>query len=366
MLALPSAPRRLLAAISAIAVVLLCAAGSASAATFTNGFPFAVPGGSGTKGDAFPYPSTINVQGLDPHVQKATVTLKGFAHQCSIDVDVLLVSPSGASSILTSDAGDCANEAPLRPGVDLTFDDNAANAVPCLDFNSTPTQLPGGTYAPTDYSPPANGVQSACNPSTDLDHRTPPPPGAPGPLADVFTGLTKPFGGWGHSLATFINTDPNGIWSLYVTDQYDHSIGKIAGGWVLNLTTSPVTVTPPPPPAPRQPNIAASLSTKGFKSKQKILKQKALLATFSSTVAGQLNATAQVKVGRKNYTFRSVSRQVQANTPTTVKLKLAKSGLTAVKNALANHKKLKAKISLTLTIPSGIMTKLDKTVTLAR
>ena len=48
------------------------------------------------------------------------MTLKGFAHQCSIDVDVLLVGPKGQSSILTSDAGDCANETPLRSGVDLS------------------------------------------------------------------------------------------------------------------------------------------------------------------------------------------------------------------------------------------------------
>ena len=331
MLALRSAPRRAAVALSVAAAAMLIAAGSASAATFSNPFPFAVPGGSGTKGDAFPYPTTIPVSGLDPHIQNVTVTLKGFAHQCSIDVDVLLVGPGGQSSILTSDAGDCANETPLRPGVDLTFDDAAANSVPCLDFNSTPAMLSGGTYAPTDYSPPADGVQSTCNPSTDLDHRTPPPPGAPGPLADVFTGLTKPF-----------------------------------GGWVLNITTSPTEVAPPPPSPPRQPNVAAKLTTAGFKAKQKIVKQKALLATFSSSVAGDLNATALVKVGRKTYAFRSVNQQVPANTTTTVKLKLAKAGLTAVKNALASHKKLKAKISLRLTIPSGIQTKLDKTVTLTR
>ena len=249
MLDLRSAPRRLRVALSAIAGVLLFAAAPAAADTFSNPFPFAIPSGAGTQGNAFPYPSTIDVEGLQTHVQKATVTLHGFAHECSIDVDVLLVSPSGQTSLLTSDAGDCANEFPLRPGVDLTFDDDAVNQVPCLDLHSTPPRLLGGTYAPTDYSPPANGIQSTCNPSSDLDHSSPPPPGAPGPLADVFTGLTKPFGGWGHSLATFINSDPNGIWKLYVTDQYDRSVGKITGGWSLNLTTSPVPVTPPPPTA---------------------------------------------------------------------------------------------------------------------
>lgn len=360
-----SAARRALAAVLIAAAALLIAAGSAGAATFANGFPIAIPSGTGTQGNAFPYPATIDVSGLDPHVAKVTVTLKGFAHQCSIDVDALLVGPQGQSSILTSDAGDCANEPQLRPGVDLTFDDNAANAVPCLDFNSTPTQLPGGTYAPTDYSPPANGVQSPCNPSTDLDHRTPAPPGAPGPLADVFPGLVKPFGGWGHTLGTFVNSDPNGTWSLYVVDQYDRSVGRIFGGWALNIDTSPTPVAPPPPTPPRGPNIAARITTSGFKTKQKVLKQRGVFATFSSTVAGTLNATGAFKAG-KSFTFRSASRQVAANTTTTVKLGLSKAALKALKTTLGKGKKVKAKISLTLTIPSGIKTKLDKTVTLTR
>jgi hypothetical protein len=347
------------------AVAVLVFAAPAGAATYSNPANIAVPA-SGTLGNANPYPSTISVSGATGTVRKATVTLKGFAHQCSIDDDLLLVGPHGQSSILMSDAGDCDNETPLRAGVDLTFDDAASRSVPCLDKNSTPTRLPGGTYAPTDYSPPANHVQSACDPFSDLDHHEPPPPGQPGAQANVFPGVTKPAGGWGHQLAAFNNTDPNGTWALYIVDQYAFSVGRIAGGWQLNLTTSTSPIPAPGPlGTPRAPNIAPRLDPRGLKSKQKVLRQGGVVAVFTTSVAARLSATGTVKVG-KTYKFRSVKRNVDANKQVTVKLRLSRSALSAVRKALAAHKKPKAKITLTLTGASGLKTSVTKTITLIR
>jgi hypothetical protein len=360
---LPSGPRPLAVAFLALAAFLLGAV-QAGAATFSNATPIAIPGGSGTLGNASVYPSQIAVSGMTGTVQKATVTFKGYAHECPIDTDFLLVGPAGQSAILMSDAGDCANETPLRPGVDLTFDDAAQNSVPCVDFNSTPSRLPGGTYRPTDYSPRANGVQSLCDPSTDNDHHSPPPPGGQGALADVFTGLIRPIGGWGHSLGAFNSSDPNGIWSLYATDQYTMSVGKMAGGWILNIATS-ATPTPPTPSLPQQPNIAAKLTTSAFKSKQKVLKQRGVRATLTSTVAGNLAASGTLKVG-KTYKLKAVKSKVFANKRVTVTLKLPKSAAAAARKALARHRKLKARITLVLTTASGLKTTVHKTVTLAR
>ena len=355
--------QRCVSPLIAVLSVLLFAA-PAGAATFSNPAGIAIPA-SGTQGNAAPYPSTIAVSGLTGTVRKATVTLKGFAHQCSIDDDMLLVGPQGQTSILMSDAGDCDNEVPLRTGVDLTFDDTAGKLVPCLDKSSTPSRLPGGTYAPTDYSPPANGVQSACDPFSDLDHHQPPPPGQPGPLATVFSGLNKPPGGWGHALSGFNNTNPNGTWALYITDQYVDSTGRIAGGWVLNLTTSTSPTPAPTTPPALQPNIAGKLTFKGFKKKQNVVRQGGVIATFSSSAAGNLVATGTVKIG-KTYKFKSARAKVEANRRTTIKLKLPSAGLRAVKKALARHKKPKAKITLTLTVSSGIKTRVTKAVTLTR
>ena len=359
---LRSASRLLVVAFLALAALLIATA-QASAVSFSNATPIALPGGSGTLGNASVYPSQIAVSGMTGTVQKATVTFKGYAHQCPIDTDFLLVGPAGQSAILMSDAGDCDNEAPLRQPVDLTFDNAAPNSVPCLDFNSTPSRLPGGTYRPTDYSPPANGVQSICDPSTDNDHHSPPPAGGQGALADVFSGLTRPIGGWGHSLGAFNSSDPNGVWSLYATDQYTQSTGRIAGGWILNIATS-ATPTPPTPSLPQQPNIAAKLSTSGFKTKQKVLKQGAVRATLSSSVAGDLIASGTLKVG-KTYNLKTAKAKVFANKRVTVALKLPRSAVAAARKALAGHKKLKARITLVLTTDSGIKTTVHKTVTLA-
>jgi subtilisin-like proprotein convertase family protein len=450
-------PARMLGLALITGTSLFLAVGTASAqpAAQSNTTQITIPG-SGSSGNGSPYPSTINVAGLTGAISKATVTLNGFAHQCSIDVDVLLVGPGGQSSILTSDAGDCANETTLRPGVNLTFDDSAPNVVPCLDATSTPTRLPAGTYKPTDYSPPTNGVQSACDPSTDPDHHQPPPAGSPGPLADVFTGVTKPLGGWGHSLSTFNGTTPNGAWSLYVTDQYSGSTGKIATGWTLNLTLAAPTVAAPtisgtpqvaqtlgvaagavtngtgsptfqwnrcdlsgttctpiagatgstyavqpadqgsaltvtefatnssglvgsansaptaqvaPASNVQVPNqTKATLATSTTKTKQKVLSQGGLLAAFTSNIDGNLVATATVSVPKlsKVYKFTTVKAKVVANNRTTVRLKLSKSGLAAVKKALGKHKKLKAKMKLTVTTASGAVTTVSKTINLAK
>src|SRR5690348_2773087 len=159
-----------LAAITAASLFLAVGTASAQPPAQSNTTQITIPG-SGSSGNGSLYPSTINVAGLTGAISKATVTLNGFAHQCSIDVDVLLVGPGGQSSILTSDAGDCANEATLRPGVNLTFDDAAANTMPCLDNGSNPARLGAGTYKPTDFSPATNGGTPGCDaPVNDPDH----------------------------------------------------------------------------------------------------------------------------------------------------------------------------------------------------
>jgi hypothetical protein len=117
------------------------------------------------------------------------------------------------------------------------------------------------------------------------------------------------------------------------------------------------------------PNITkATLATSSTKTKQKVLSQGGLLASFSSNIDGNLVATATVSVPKlsKVYKFTTVKAKVVANNRTTVRLKLSKSGLKAVKKALGKHKKLKAKMKLTVTTASGAVTTVNKTITLAK
>ena len=153
---------------------------AATQGTWCNEDQIAVPA-AGSSGVASPYPSTITVAGADNTTSEVTVELIDFSHADPVDVDVMLVSPTGRSLVLMSDPADVDGGA---AGVDLTFSDDADRQLP--EFES----LASGTYRPTNWD---QGVPDAWMP--------------PGP---VDPGATE--------LATFNGNDPNGTWSLYVVD----------------------------------------------------------------------------------------------------------------------------------------------------
>ena len=443
-------PARMLGLAAITATSLFLAVGTASAATtFSNTAGITIPDAPSPSGSGVGQAeSDITASGVVGNVQKVTATLNGFAHACPIDVDILLVGPQGQKSILMSDIGDCKNAS--RPGVALTFDDAAATAVPCILSSATVTNtLPAGTYQPTDASPTANHGAVGCDPPNDGDHS----PGGttPGSLANVFNAPAPP-GPWGHSLATFGATNPNGVWRLFAVDQYHGDTGSISGGWKLDFTIAAPTVTAPTITGTPQvgqlltansgtvtgggtptyqwnacavscapiagatggtyvpqagdagkaitvteavtnssgvvatatsaptatvagannvqvPNqTKATLATRTTKTKQKVLSQGGLLASISSNIDGNLVATATVSVPKlsKVYKFKAVRAKVLANNKTTVRLRLSRSGLKAVKKALVKHKRLKAKMKLTITTASGAVTTVTKTVRLAK
>jgi PKD repeat protein len=156
-----------------------------------NTAPITVPA-VGTAGVAGPYPSTITVSGEEAFTGLVTVQLAGIAHTFPGDIDVLLVGPTGANVILMSDVGGGIDVS----GVVVTFADSG----PPLG-----SPLGSGTNHPTN-----NGGGDSW------------PAPAPAP-----SGAT--------TLATFGNTDPNGVWSLYVLDDEADDLGSIGGGWCLTI-----------------------------------------------------------------------------------------------------------------------------------
>ena len=146
--------------------------------------------------NSVPYPSTINVSGLTGTLSKVTATLSRFSHTYPGDVDVLLVAPTGAKTLLMSHAG---NQPALN--LDLTFDDAAS-----------PTNLPwrgslsSGAYQPTAYAP-----------------------------APVFSN-PAPTGPYTAVLSSLNGINPNGRWSLFVEDDRGGDFGGISNGWSLTLT----------------------------------------------------------------------------------------------------------------------------------
>lgn len=154
---------------------------------------------TGTAGNASAYPGVITIHpfglppGAVPVVTKVSVTLRGFSHGRSEDVDALLVhASSGRRVMLISDAG-----AGVVSNLNLTFDDDATRVL----GNTT---LTSGTFRPK-----------------NLGSKLDPFPGAPrapyGSSLSVFNGL--------------IATDQ---WLLYIRDDQAGAIGTISG-WELTI-----------------------------------------------------------------------------------------------------------------------------------
>lgn len=150
-----------------------------------------------------PYPSEIEVSALQGHLSDVQVTLKAIDHTWPDDIDILLVGPTGAKTLLLSDVGGASDIA----NVTLSFDAAATASLP------DSTRLISGTYRPTNVG---SGDRFA----------------APAPA-----------GPYDADLSVFKGTDPNGTWRLYVADDTGFDQGAIAAGWSLMMTTDPLTPT---------------------------------------------------------------------------------------------------------------------------
>jgi subtilisin-like proprotein convertase family protein len=149
------------------------------------------------------------VAGQTGVISSITVDLLGVSHTFPDDINVLLVGPGGQKLSLMSRAGGGTDIV----GLNFTFDDAATGYLPDA------SALSGGTFRPSSYGNIASFA-------------------APAPT----TTTASPYAG---TLATFLGTNPNGTWSLYVRDVASGDTGTIAGGWCLNITTAP-SVAPCP------------------------------------------------------------------------------------------------------------------------
>ena len=162
---------------------------------FCNTTPISIP----SFGTATPYPSTIAVSGLGASTTSVTVTINDANHTYRSDVNVLLVGPNGQTAMLMFGAG----ESGRLINANITFDDLAATQVPSFG-NITGNN----TYQPT----------------------SPFPINLPAPA---------PASPYGTTFDSFLGTNPNGNWNLYVYDDVSGDSGNINGGWCLDITTGP-------------------------------------------------------------------------------------------------------------------------------
>jgi subtilisin-like proprotein convertase family protein len=152
-----------------------------------------------TLGSASPYPSTIAVSGLTGAVSNVRVTITNLAHDYPSDIDMVLFGPTGAHSIIFTDAIGTASVT-----------------------NRTYTFQTGATVLPLTGSP-ASGTYGVVNGS-------------------AWSGTGTPSAVNNTGLGAFNGTDPNGTWSLYVYDDVAQDGGSI-GSWSLQITTGAAVST---------------------------------------------------------------------------------------------------------------------------
>jgi hypothetical protein len=178
-------------------------------------------------GPAQPNPSNIFVTNLPGTIESLTITLEGLqlADQGASDLETLLVGPNGANPPTTRQTFDffslAGNNSPFGPQ-NTTFEDGQVT-LPCSSTSSAPPITDGPTSCgATSYT--ANAFYTLPSP---IQH-------------------AGPFGSLSFSLATngvYVNTNPNGTWSLYFNQTAHETGSALSGGWCTNFTENPVTVS---------------------------------------------------------------------------------------------------------------------------
>jgi subtilisin-like proprotein convertase family protein len=207
----PSTRRGLLGLTIALALGLGAAAPALAATqTFSNTNPLTIPAGAPgtTLGNASPYPAAISVSGMGGLITDVNAKVENLGHTHPDDLDILLVSPSGDSTVLMSDACNAED----FEDFDYTFDDDAASTMSDAQVGVTCSSF---FYKPSAYDPASDTWPAAF----------------PGPH--------------GTTLARFNGENPNGIWHLYVRDDSAGDVGDMEQGWSLTITTGTHSVRIP-------------------------------------------------------------------------------------------------------------------------
>jgi len=184
----------------------LCASVSL-ATTYTSNVPIGLGPTKYQEGPSVDaYPSIIEVSDAEHNIVDVNVSLLGFRHQRSADMQFLLVSPSDTKVIFFGglNVGDGDN------AVDLTFDDEAPDFAPVGPIDHY-------TYKPTAHKWYGFEV----------------PKGWPYPATN------PPPGDYHFTLSAMDGTAANGQWELYAYDMWSDD-GGIIQGWSIDLVSANV------------------------------------------------------------------------------------------------------------------------------
>jgi pimeloyl-ACP methyl ester carboxylesterase len=130
------------------------------------------------------------------------------------------------------------------------------------------------------------------------------------------------------------------------------------GGGTPPPTTTPPTTTPPSTATP-----ALALTAGG--RKRQSLRHGVLLVTCASHTAGRCSAVATIKLGHARLRAKA-AQAIKPGHAVTLKLRLAKSTLRKLRQALAKHQTLRASVALTLRDAAGRTAHRTLTIRLTR
>jgi len=224
------------------------------------------------------------------------------------DLDFLLVSPTGDTLLLLSDAGEgTTGPDPQNPSsVTLTFDDAAPGSV------LLPGQLLSGTYKPTNYDFASTLCSSGIYTEPDPDNfglnatfsaepAAPPPP-------------------YGQSLSIFNGDDPNGTWRLYALSDCVGSSTATLGGWSITIRTGPT--------AARMTSFSAATAKRGVAVRWRTASEVDVLGfnVYRKTASGPLRKVNRSLIaargGAAGASYRFVDRSARAGASYTYRLQL--------------------------------------------
>jgi uncharacterized repeat protein (TIGR01451 family) len=238
------------------------------------------------KTNARPYPSVINVSGLNGEIYKVTMTLSNLSHRNPQDICMLLVAPNGLNMVPMAGVGGLSNAV----NTTITLDDDAASACP--------PYLVNGVFRPTNNKP-----------STEFTNPAP----------------AKPYGA---SFATFQGILPNGNWSLFVLDDYVLGTGLVSNGWSLAFsqrTAVPadldlcvaIAASPEPVVVTSNINYSIAVTNNGPSPASGVVLTNVLpagAAFVSASSGGSTNAAGQVV-----WNFGTMARDARTNVTVTVR-----------------------------------------------
>ena len=190
----------------------------------------AVSANSSYKGAFTPNPSIIDVTGLPGTIGSVSLGLNQYSSASTIlyALESMVVSPTGADLDFFSNAGYGSGGGTASLG-NYIFSDAADNVI-----SSSVSTLSPGTYSPTSYAEGDPNWPEPAQPYTASSSG----------FYTLPSGITyaTPRGS-GTFSSQFENTNPDGIWALYMTEDDPAGVASAANGWCVNFTENRVTVS---------------------------------------------------------------------------------------------------------------------------